>query len=155
MSSKTGKGEADSATPSAWSLPLPGLKGGSEAGFDSLLQANAKAAEIWLESWTRLADESAGFLSKRWKQDLDLMERIWACKSPLELLQLQSEFMQRTLVDYMNETGKLADMETDAGVSEIDALDEGARAACKPAKVPDKAPGNAPGKAPGKGKTAK
>ncbi|MGD1876077.1 MAG: phasin family protein [Kiloniellaceae bacterium] len=135
MSSKTGKGEAGSAAPSAWSLPFPGLKGGSEAGFDSLLEANAKAAEIWLESWTKLADESAGFLSKRWQQDLDLMEQILACKSPLELLQLQSTFLQKTLVDYMNETGKLADMETDAGVAEVEALDEGAKAARKPGPV--------------------
>ena len=102
--------------------------------FESLLEANAKAAEIWLKSWTRLADESAGFLSRRWKQDLDLMEKIWACKSPLELLQVQSDFMQRALVDYMKETGRVADMETDAGVAEIEALEEGARTACKPAK---------------------
>ena len=130
MPSKTDKDAAKGAAPEAWGLPAQ--------GFESLLQANAKAAEIWLESWGRLADESAGFLNKRWKQDLDLMERIWACKTPLELLQLQSEFMQRTLVDYMKETGKLADMETEAGVSEIEALDKGAREAGEPTKPSSK-----------------
>ena len=110
----------------------------STQGFQSLLQANARAAEIWLESWTRLADESSGFLSRRWKQDLDLMERIMGCKSPLELLQVQSEFMQRALVDYMKETGKVADMETEAGVSEMEALDEGAREASEPARSSSK-----------------
>jgi len=126
MPSKTEMEAAKKALPAAWGV--------SPKGFESLLEANAKAAEIWLESWGRLADESASFVSRRWKQDLDLMEKMWACRSPLELLQLQTRFMQRALVDYMQETGKLADMETDAGVSEIEALDEGARAACKPAK---------------------
>lgn len=134
MPSKTGpsKGgkEQPGAAPGAGGLPAQGL----EKSFESLVQANAKAAEIWLQSWTRLADESAGFLSKRWKQDLDLVEKICACKSPLELLQVQSAFMQKALIDYMRETGKLADMETDAGVAEMEALDEGAREACKPAK---------------------
>lgn len=118
------------AAPAAWNLPAQGL----EQSFESLIQANAKAAEIWLQSWTKLADESAGFFNKRWKQDLDLVEKICACRSPLELLQVQSAFMQKALADYMRETGKLADMETDASVAEMEALDEGAREACKPAK---------------------
>jgi hypothetical protein len=130
MPSKTAYRTA-AETPPGWGPP--------SQGFESLLQANAKAAEIWLESWGRLAEESAGFLNHRLTQDLDLMERIWACKTPLELLQLQSSFMQKALVDYMKEVGTLADLETDAGVSEIAALDEGAREACKPAKASPKA----------------
>lgn len=125
-----GSKQQPGAASGAWELPAQGL----EKSFESLVQANAQAAEIWLQSWTRLADESAGFLSKRWKQDLDLVEKICACKSPLELLQVQSEFMQKALIDYMRETGKLADMETDAGVAEMEALDEGALEACNPAK---------------------
>ena len=98
-------------------------------GFENLVQANAKAAEIWLESWAKLAGESANFVTRRWAQDLDLIERISACKSPVELLKLQSDFMQRALVDYMNEATRLGDMETEAGVSEIEALDRGLREA--------------------------
>jgi hypothetical protein len=131
MPSTTIEDAATSAAPATWGL--------SSQGFESLLQANAKAAEIWLESWGRLADESAGFLNRRWKQDLDLLERICACRTPLELLQLQSSFMQNALVDYMKEAGQLADLETEAGVSEIAALDEGARTACEPAKPKAKA----------------
>jgi len=101
----------------------------SAKGFESLLQANAKAAEIWLESWGRLAGESAGFVTRRWQQDLELVEKICACRTPLELLQLQSAFFQKALCDYMHEAGKLTDMETEAGVAELGALDEGARKA--------------------------
>ena len=100
-------------------------------GFESLVEANAKAAEIWLESWAKLAGESASFVTRRWKQDMDLIEKICACKSPVELLKLQSDFMQLALVDYMKEATKLGDMETEAGVSEIEALDEGVRKAGK------------------------
>jgi hypothetical protein len=98
-------------------------------GFESLVEANAKAAEIWLESWAKLAGESASFVTRRWQQDLDLINRISACKTPVELLQVQSEFMQRALVDYMREATKLGDMETEAGVSEIEAMDRGLREA--------------------------
>ena len=97
--------------------------------FEHLVQANAKAAEIWLESWARLAGESAGFVTRRWQQDMDLVSKICACKSPVELLQLQSEFMQRALVDYMREATRLGDIETEAGVSEIEAVDKGLREA--------------------------
>ena len=132
MPTKTGpsKGGKQNAASTDWGL--------SPQSFDSLVEAQAKAAEIWLQSWTKLADESAGFLSKRWKQDIDLIEQLWACKTPLELLQVQSAFMQTALVDYMSETGKLADLETDAGVAEMDALDKGAREACRPAKPAQK-----------------
>jgi|GEM_PF-6014020 len=98
-------------------------------GFESLVEANAKAAQIWLESWARLAGESADFVTRRWAQDMDLVERICSCKSPVELLKLQSDFMQRALVDYMKEATRLGDMETEAGVSEIEALDKGVRKA--------------------------
>ncbi len=112
----------------------PAAGGFSTQGFDSLVQANAKAAEIWLESWAKLAGESASFVTRRWKQDMDLIEKISACKTPVELLQLQSEFMQRALVDYMKEATRIGDMETDAGVSEIEALDEGVREASEEVK---------------------
>ena len=102
-------------------------------GFENLVQANAKAAEIWLESWAKLAGESANFVTRRWAQDMDLIEKICACKSPAELLKLQSDFMQRALVDYMKEATRLGDMETEAGVSEIEALDKGVREAGKEA----------------------
>lgn len=119
-----------------WPLGSAAVPGFSAEAFDSLLKANAKAAEIWLDSWSRLAGESAGFVSRRWKQDLDLLERLRSCRTPLELLQVQSEFMQQALVDYMNEMGKVADMETEAGVSEIEALDAGAKEASKAARRP-------------------
>ncbi|MGF1593679.1 MAG: phasin family protein [Kiloniellaceae bacterium] len=126
MPTKSVKETAKGAIPMAWAVP-PG-------GFESLLQSNAKAAEIWLESWSKLAGESAGFLGRRWKTDIELLEKIWSCRSPQELLQVQSEFFQRALVDYMKEAGKLADIETEAGVAEMEALDEGAREACGPEK---------------------
>ncbi|MEO3428580.1 phasin family protein [Pelagibius sp. CAU 1746] len=109
--------------------PHPAEEDFSAQGFESLVQANAKAAEIWLESWAKLAGESAGFVTRRWKQDLDLVEKICACRTPVELLRLQSEFMQRALVDYMKEATRLGDMETEAGVSEIEVLDQGLRGA--------------------------
>lgn len=98
-------------------------------GFESLVQANAKAAEIWLDSWARLAGESADFVTRRWAQDLELVDKICACRTPVELLKVQSEFMQRALADYMREATRLGDMETDAGVAEMEALDEGLREA--------------------------
>jgi len=58
-------------------------------------------------------------VTRRWKQDLDLVERLRRCRGPLQLLQLQQAFLQKAIVDYVKETGRIADMETEAGVSEI------------------------------------
>ena len=126
-SKKTSRDEASSPTPMP-GFPVP-------EGFEGLVQANAKATEIWLESWAKLAGESASFMTKRWERDTDLLEKVRACKTPLELLQLQSEFMQRALVDYMKEATKLTDIETEAGVSEIEAMDRGVREASKQAQA--------------------
>ena len=75
------------------------ISGGRGRPFESLVQANAKAAEIWLQSWTRLTDESAGFLSKRWKQDLDLVDSPVSDNAILEAMVENPILINRPLVE--------------------------------------------------------
>ncbi|GAB5467572.1 MAG: hypothetical protein Kilf2KO_06020 [Rhodospirillales bacterium] len=105
----------------AWAAPFPG-------GAD-LMQANAAAATIWFENWAKLAREGSDFMTKRWAKDLDLWQRSMACKDPMELVKLQTEFLQRAFVDYADEASAVMDMETEAGIAEIEAIDRGVRKA--------------------------
>lgn len=95
--------------------------------LDRLLQANAKAAEVWMASWTRLAQESATFMSKRWAQDTALVDKLIACQTPAEVVEVQSEFMKTAFNDYIQEAETVARMETEAGAAGLDAYEEVAK----------------------------
>lgn len=95
--------------------------------FDSLFKANARAAEVWLASWSRFASESANFMTKRWAQDNALVEKLMACKNPTDVLQVQGEFMRNAFADYMKEAEVVASMEHDAGAAGLKAYDEAAK----------------------------
>lgn len=94
---------------------------------DVLLKAQARAARMWLDSWMMVTGELGRFAMKRWTDDADLLRRLCACKTPFEALDLQADFVQRALRDYMRETTLLADVETDAATAEIGVVDKGVR----------------------------
>ena len=98
---------------------------------ETLMKANAQAAQVWLEGWFKLVNETADFTTKRWGLDADFMEKLATCRTPVDVMQLQAEFMQRAMQDYIKETSKLVDMETDAAVSGINAIDQGVKKAKK------------------------
>ncbi len=94
---------------------------------DVLLKAQARAARMWLDSWMMVTGEIGRFAMKRWMVDADLLRRLCACKTPLEALDLQAEFVQQAMRDYMRETTLLADVETNAATAEIGVVDKGVR----------------------------
>lgn len=96
---------------------------------DVLLKAQARAARIWLDSWMMVTGELGRFAMKRWTVDAELLRRLCACKTPLEALDLQADFMQRAMRDYMRETTLLVGVETDVATAEIGAVDKGVREA--------------------------
>ncbi len=95
--------------------------------LDRLLQANAKAAEVWMASWTRIAQESATFMTKRWAQDTALVDKLIACQTPADVMKVQSDFMKTAFADYMQEAETVARMETEAGAAGLDAYEEVAK----------------------------
>jgi hypothetical protein len=96
---------------------------------DVLMKANARAMQMWLDSWTRLAGEMSSFAMRRWARDAETFRKCSACKTPIELFELQAAFVQSMFGDYMREAARVADMEKDAATAEINEIDKGVREA--------------------------
>lgn len=61
------------------------------------------AAEVWQE----IMREGARFMTERLQKDLETQQAMLSCKSPTELLQLQSDFYQSALSDYSAEATRM------------------------------------------------
>ena len=70
-----------------------------------------KAAEVWQD----IMQESARFMTERLQKDMETQKAMLACKSPVELLEVQTDFYQRTLSDYTAEVTRMLDLMSKAG----------------------------------------
>lgn len=59
------------------------------------------------KSWATLMSESARFLSERLQEDLEAQKALLACKTPAEVVEVQSEFFQKAMVDYTQEAQRM------------------------------------------------
>lgn len=60
-----------------------------------------------IEAWADLASEWTSFLASRVRQDVDTQHAILHCRTPAELLQIQSDFYQRAIDSYRAEAGRM------------------------------------------------
>lgn len=109
---------------SAGTQALPWLRIYIDA-FDAMIEGNARAARIWLETWQDLSGEVATFTTRRLNDDGGMVRRFCKCKTAADVMALQADFYQRMVGDYMRESTKLADMETDVASSEIAEMTKG------------------------------
>lgn len=75
---------------------------------EAMVAFNPMAAETWREIMT----ESARFLSERLQQDMEAQQAMLKCKSPLELLRVQTEFFQKAIADYAKEATRMMQITT-------------------------------------------
>jgi hypothetical protein len=64
---------------------------------------NPAAAQAWLD----LMQESARFMTTRLQQDIETQKALLACKSPAELMQVQTEFFKSAAKQYSEHTTRL------------------------------------------------
>ncbi len=69
----------------------------------SMMAGNPLMAKAWIEMMT----ESARFLSNRLQQDLETQKAMLACKTPAELVEVQSEFVRNAMADYSAEAQRM------------------------------------------------
>lgn len=109
--------------------------------FDAMIEGNARAAGIWLATWHKLSDEVATFTTRRLNDDGGMVRRFCKCKTAADMMALQADFYQCMLGDYMRESTKLADMETDAASSEIAEMTKGVHEATELVAVQNRTAG--------------
>ena len=82
---------------------------------------NPVATKAWLE----IMSESARFVTDRLQQDFDTQAAMLACKSPTELLEVQSKFFSRAMEEYSNEAARLYKLMFEAAEESIDVAQSG------------------------------
>lgn len=82
----------------------------TSAATAAMMAFNPLASNAWLS----FMSESARFLTERLHQDLDAQKAMMACKSPTELLQLQSAFLKTAMDQYTEHATRIQAMMTTA-----------------------------------------
>ena len=59
------------------------------------------------DAWADLIAESAAFVAARLKQDARTQHAMLHCRTPRELQEIQSAFVQKAIEDYQDETGRM------------------------------------------------
>lgn len=59
------------------------------------------------KAWLDLMQESARFMTTRLQQDVETQKALLACKSPAELMQVQTEFFKTAAEQYADYTTRL------------------------------------------------
>jgi hypothetical protein len=73
------------------------------------------ASHLWID----IMNESAEFIVKRLQHDVETQQAMLRCKSPTELMQLQSAFVQTAMKQYSEEAAHLFKMMTEAGAEAV------------------------------------
>ena len=85
-----------------------------QAELDSSVAAMTSAimaiSPVATKAWMDIFFESTRFVADRLQQDVETQKAILACKSPAELLQVQSEFFESAMQQYADQTKRLFEM---------------------------------------------
>ena len=82
----------------------------------AMMAINPIASKGWLD----IMSESARFMTDRLRQDLNTQQAMLACKTPAELLKVQSEFYTSTMKDYSEQFTRLCEMMSKATNDTLD-----------------------------------
>lgn len=70
------------------------------AAMAAMMAVNPVASKAWMD----MMSEGARFMTERLQRDMDLQQRLLACRDPMELLQIQSDFVKDAMEQYAEET---------------------------------------------------
>lgn len=82
----------------------------SDTGAPAMAAAMMAVNPVATKAWMDIMSESTRFLTERLKQDLETQKAMLACKTPAELLQVQSQFLTSAIEHYSKETARLYKM---------------------------------------------
>ena len=86
------------------------------SGLPAMTAAMMVGNPALAKAWTEVMTESARFVSERLQHDIETQKVILACKTPAEVMQVQSEFFRKAMQDYSEEAQRMYHIMTGAGV---------------------------------------
>jgi hypothetical protein len=69
----------------------------------AMMAINPKAMEAWVE----IMNDSASFVADRFQKDLETQKALLACRTPSELMRIQSEFVKDAVAEYTAQTTRM------------------------------------------------
>lgn len=88
----------------------------AETGADTGVEAPAvmttmiAANPVFAKAWMDLMSESARFMTERLRTDMETQKALMACKTPAELMDVQSEFLTTAMQQYADEAARMLEM---------------------------------------------
>ena len=95
-----------------------------QAGIPEMTAAFATLNPWVAKSWLEMVSESTRFVTERLQEDLKTQRAMMACRTPAELMQVQTEFCRTAVEQYSAEVTRLFGMMSqaaDEGVREVTA----------------------------------
>lgn len=75
-----------------------------------MVAAMAAFSTVATTAWFDMMQESMRFVTERLEKDLEAQRAMLACRTPQELMQAQSDFMQKAFTDYTEETRRMMEL---------------------------------------------
>jgi hypothetical protein len=75
----------------------------ASAATAAMMAINPVGTKAWLD----MTSEGRRFIMKRLQQDLETQEAMLKCKNPMELLEVQSEYIKTAMEQYTDEVTRL------------------------------------------------
>ena len=69
---------------------------------------NIGDSERWTRGMSAYAEEMSQFVQSRWQNDMDNWAKLTTCRTPIEVLECQQRYVEKTVADYFDEVGKLS-----------------------------------------------
>ena len=72
------------------------------AAMAAMMAINPVLSKAWMDLMT----EGARFMTERLQKDIELQARLLSCRTPPELMQVQSDFMKQAMEQYAEEASR-------------------------------------------------
>ncbi|MDO8884583.1 phasin family protein [Pseudotabrizicola sp.] len=96
-----------------------------DSGTAAMTQAMMTGSPVVAKAWLSFMSESAQFLTERLQQDLEAQKAMMACKSPTELLKVQSDFLTAAMDQYTDYATRLCKTMTTAATNPVQDMQSG------------------------------
>ena len=90
--------------------------------FETMAETLGEQQKTAIHAAERMAEETFRFWSRRMNAYAEHLKKLQTCSGPAEYLELNSKFLNRTMVDYGDETGQFIKMGQDTVAETAEAL---------------------------------
>lgn len=81
-----------------------------DPAMSGMAAAMAAMSPATMTAWFQIMQEGMRFMTDRLHSDLETQQKMLACKTPADLLEVQSDFYQKAMAQYGEETQRMVEL---------------------------------------------